>query len=759
MSNAGVADETSPARSRAARASTSDVVVASAAVATVGAVFSGLEPTGTSWWDPVLAASVAIAFVVGATRASSRTLFAAVAIGALATGFTPWLAVGVAACVTYTLASQRTQHTTELRAVTGALSSIALFHLDDFGVFGLSAALAGAAIVGVVVSAYRRATVDARKPMRRVALVVGAAVALVLAIGGVQALLTRSTVNTGVEAARAAIEAARSGDPGALSREIGQAQESLAEADDRVSSPILQPLYLVPVAAQHLRAVSTATEHGLEVADEALAAAEEGGIEDLQMRQGQFDLDKLALIAPRLERAASALGDAMRTIERDRSPWLLPPVDDRLGSLLAEVAEVRQEADLAARAANVLPRMLGADAERRYLLLFGSPGEAREFGGFVGGYAVLAVDDGRLDLVRAGGINDLVPIANEGELDNPNSYPTEFLAADPVTFPQNLTSTPSITTIARAARDIFPELFGAPIDGVVYLDPYALAAMTELSGPVEVEGIGRPLVGDDIVDFLFDGQYRLFDSDERDDRFEAIGELASAMAEAFASADLPGPEELGRLLGPAARGGRLQVVTYDDEENAFLTAVRLQREFSAPPGLDSFALVHANATPSKLDLFLHRDVRYDVQVAPDGSLRAVLDVELRSVVPDDAPELTFGFTDGTNEVLLSLYSPHELVSVTVDGETHEYVAEPEFGFVRYSLFRIPLPADEQAHVRFELLGTAPEDDYRLGVWQQPLVNDDELEIVYRNGENSPISVRRALTEGWLFDPGTASPEQ
>lgn len=396
-----------------------------------------------------------------------------------------------------------------------------------------------------------------------------------------------------------------------------------------------------------------------------------------------------------------------------------------------------------------MPRMLGSEGERRYLLLFGSPGEAREFGGFVGGYAVLSIDDGRLDLIGAGSINDLVPVANLARLEDPNSYPIEYVAADPVTFPQNLTSTPSISTISRAVSEIFPELYGAPIDGVVYIDPYALAAMTELSGPVTVEAIGEELIGDAIADFIFDGQYRLFDG--RDERFEAIGELAKATASAFSTADLPGPEELGRLLGPVARAGRLQVITYDAAENEFLEAVKLQRHFLAPTGIDSFAVVHTNATASKLDLFVYRDVRYDV-VLDDGRLEATVDIELRSEIPSDAPALTYGVTDGTNQVLLSLYSPHELTELLVDGEQHQFATHEEFGFFRYALFRVPLPANGTAQIRFELVGTAPPAPYRLGVWQQPLVNDDRVQVTYTDADSEPIVSERTLVEGWLFAP-------
>jgi hypothetical protein len=167
--------------------------------------------------------------------------------------------------------------------------------------------------------------------------------------------------------------------------------------------------------------------------------------------------------------------------------------------------------------------------------------------------------------------------------------------------------------------------------------------------------------------------------------------------------------------------------------------------------IDAFAVIHTNGTASKLDLYLHRQVRYDVTVAGAG-LQATVDVELRSEIPDDAPELTYGLTDGTNEVLLSLYSPHELTELTVNGQRHPFVVHEEFGFFRYALFKIPLTSGEPADVRFSLTGKAPPGPYRVGVWEQPGVNNDTVEIVYRVPGDEPVVESRELVQGWLFDP-------
>jgi len=736
-------------------AQTVEVIALCALIAGFGAGFSGTAPTGTPWWDVVLSTGLAIAFVVAGARASRTVLIGAAGLAATFVGLTPWLIFAVGGFAAALGAELGRRRIIELQAAGAALTFLALLHLRSVGFFGLSALLAGVAIVAVLVSGYRRFGDTSQGRIRRGLQFAAVLLVVVAAISVIVGLSLRSSADAGVTAAREGLAAARAGDTAELTAQLERAQEELQQANDTINSPLLSPLSYVPIAAQHLRSFSTATEQASIVASEALATTRDVDVESLQLRQGQFDLDLLASLAPQLQTTALRLEEATRAIEADRSPWLLPLVDDQLQSLVDEVVEVLPEARLAASAAEVVPGLLGADGERRYLMLFGSPGESREFGGFVGGYALLGIQGGSLNLVASGSINDLVDSDNKDPLDDPSSYPVEYVAVDPGVFPQNLTSTPNIFLIARAVQDVFPELHGRPIDGVVYADPYALAALTEFTGPVAIDGVGDPLDRNGFVDFMFRGQYEAFDG--RQDRFGAMSALAAATAESLARSDLPGPERLGEVLGPLARAGRLQVVTYDDRENQFLASVKLQRNFVAPTEVDSFAVLQTNSTASKLDLYLHRDIRYDLTVGPDGGLTGVIDVELRSEIPVDVPPLTFGETTGTNLVLLSLYSRHELTDITVDGEPHQFVTHEEFGFFRYALFEVAVAPNQSVSVRFEVAGVVPEGEYRVGLWHQPLVNNDQVEVIYREPDTEAVRQQRELVETWLFDPHNAAP--
>lgn len=723
--------------------------------AAIAAAFAAGEPTGLAWWDTVLRMVTAGVFTVALSKSPSTVRVVVATVAAVFVGFSPWFVVavlGFGLAIYATWAGSARSDSQLIAALTGALSIQALLRFPGFGFFGLPSCIAGIAIVTALIMGYRHTHRATRPVIRRLVASSCLVVVVLTLVGAIVALVVRSDAEQGISAARRGLAAARAGDTVELTAQLTEAEQRLTQADSWLSSILVEPMRLIPIVAQHHRAASVATHQGALVASEAALAAVDADVDQLRFRQGEFDLEVLARMAPRLESTANRLAAAGVAIEASRSPWLLSPLDNRLVSVMDELDGLLPEAQLSAQAAAVLPDMLGATEPRRYVMLFGSPGESRELGGFVGGFALLETDMGNLSLIQYGRAPAMLSIGTATPLDHPAGYPTEFTASDPDRYPQNLTSTPDVSVVARGVSDVFPELAGAPIDGIIYADPIAIAAMLEFTGPIFIDGVSQPLNSDTLADFLFEEQYRPYD-DARD-RFSALDSVLQATFDSLASNDLPGPERLGAVLGPAARQGRLQIVTFDDEENAFLRAARLQRVFTAPEGIDSFALTQTNGSSSKLDVYLKRDVKYTVTVGPGRQLQAVVEVDLHSEVPADAPTymLGTGRGSGINRVLLALYTPHELTSLTVDGQPHQYVLQHDYGFNRYALFTVPVPANESASVRFELQGTADPTDYRLAIWHQPLVNQDRMQVEFTGPNGTAQTFSFELTENALVQP-------
>ena len=360
-------------------------------------------------------------------------------------------------------------------------------------------------------------------------------------------------------------------------------------------------------------------------------------------------------------------------------------------------------------------------------------------GGLFGSWAVVTADQGNLSVADSGRIGRLLLAAAENEVPAGLASDWYLEMARPVQFPQNLTSSPNFTTVAAVAREVLAGAVDQSIDGYIYVDTWALVDLVELVGSVDVATREEPITAATAADFFFDEQYRI-PEDSRTELVNTLSIVADAVLDRLArDAALPGPEQLGAALGPAARAGRLQMVTFDEATNDFLRRVRLLRDLEAVPGQDTIGLVHSNSTGSKLDLYLHRELTYRVSVADDGTLTGQASVVLTSDVPPDAPAYATQATrtDGINRPLVSLYAAHPLTAARVDGQPADIRVNAEYGLGRYLVETAVAPTGTPVVVEYDVAGEVdPSRPYVLEIWHQPLVNTDRVRVEYTGPDGS-----------------------
>lgn len=730
-----------------------------ALVSCIVATFATGQPSDLAAPDLIYRAIIGGVTVL-AVAAAPRWVVITVATPACAfVGASLWLisaVIGLALAIRAALSPRRNRVNSALSA---AFAVQALLRLPAFGFFGFQSL-----VVGLVVAlgwwfGYRNAPRRTRRIVRLVTASTGLVLAVILLAGAAVLLQARTEVDRGVDAARRGLAAARAGESDRVIDELGVAAEALTKAEDSLDGIFARPLRLVPVVGQNYNAIATSASAGAKIARQARETTRNADIASFSMAGGQVDLDLLAKMQPDLERTVVEIDVGLREIDSVAlSPWILPPLSSRIESLARDIRDAQSDATLAVDATKVLPGLLGQERPRRYFVAFGSPGESRELGGLLGSWTLLEFDRGEMRQVDSGRSNALVDVANANEPLSSQNYPDWFVGARPQTFPQNLTSSPELSVVAAASRELLDGLAGGSIDGFVYLDAYAVAAALELTGPVSVGGRTEDLTAANAVSFLLDEQYRVGSDGSRVEaqnlRSEVFEELAftlDGVLDGLAERALPGPERLGSVLGPAARAGRLQVATFDEAENEFLRSVKLQRRFAwSQATADSIAVVQKNGSASKLDLYLHREVTYDVEVDATGQLAATTTIELTSSVPADAPAYALGIDPiGENLVVLSVYSPHPLRAVRLDGVSVPFAVAEEFGYLRYQV-EVALPANFSRVVEFDLEGRVdPNRPYELSIWHQPLVNDDTFRVTY-NGPEGVSAKAFELVEETVF---------
>lgn len=756
-------------RRRSRRGRRSQIVVWLLVVAAaVGGAFAGCHPTGNAVLDPLYSAALAGAVTYLASRSGRAPLLILTTVGVVLSRGWLWAPSGAALVLAFSTAFMKRAYR-RFDALIGAVAVQVMLRWPHIGPYGVTAAVAAAAIALLAFSAWRHRSARAgNRPLRIGGAVAGLAVVLSLPFV-ISALSAWGSVSSGIKAAHRALADVESSDPSAAVADLTAASNDLRTAHARVHGWWNGASFLVPVVAQQRRAVDRLTAIGWQLTS---AASKEAGAIDfnaLRYANGRVDLAAVGALNGPVDRldADVARTQAQLRDSRRHSDWLIPPITDKTDHLAAELAKARKETGLAVLGVKDAPALLGADGARHYLVVFLSPSETRGLGGFIGAYGVLTVEDGHVSLGQAGLADSFVKPGQKGlHLVAPPDYVARYGSFKPQLHFMDLTYSPDFPSDAQAISAEFEQVTGTQVDGVMAVDPYTLAALLRFTGPITLQGLPYKLTSQNAADVLLRRQY-LEPSITNSQRHDLLQVAMSAAFSRLTSGSLPSAKRLANALDPLVRQGRLLFWSDHPADQPLLHRVALDGAFPQADGGDLLAVTVANAANNKIDDYLRESIDDHVGYDPrTGHVDSNLTITLRNTAPSSGmPDYVIGsfagsgFPPGTNYMWLSLYSPLAVTASTLDGQPVSFSgALPEAGSQAYSLF-VKIPSGSTATLSVRLSGDiSPGPDYRLTTWLQPLVVTPSLSVTTQSkagGEQNTWSATKAQVQHLTVrDPGS-----
>jgi hypothetical protein len=723
-----------------ARRITTAVVLAVAAVSGIIAAGARAHPTGDPTIDAVIRGAGVALIVLIASRASWWVV--AIAAGtALAIAVDPALMVLalVALGLVVSLGSTHRDRP-ELVAISVGVTFNVLVRSQLDEPFALSAVITGAVGAVLLVAGLHRWP---RGPRRLIWVGVGA---LVLAGGaavigfGAAAVKAAHDLADGQNTAELGVSSLENGDYDKAEEWFREAAMYLHRAHQQLTEPWASGASFIPVVAHYRDAavdISRVAADGADTVADALANVD---LDALQTVDGRIDLDALESLATPLAHVRDALVQLKAVTDASRSPWFVNRVDYALDDFDQSVDEHLPGIENALSAIRLAPELLGVDEPRRYLVLFTTPAESRGLGGFVGNYAELTADDGRLTMTRFGRAQQLDLAAQQAGARVHGHE--EFLAqygrfgfdtdgagkvAD-AAF-RNLAMTPNFPWVGEIAADLYAQTTGRQVDGTLAMDPYVLAKLVDYIGPLRLTSLEELLTGDTAASFLLRDQYVLGASDNTR-RTDALAELARVTFDSLLQGTLPDPTTLARDLAPLVSERRLLMWTANPEEQALLERVHMAGRIPPLDGADGWSVTVSNGAGNKIDSFLERRASYAPATDPaSGETTATLRVELTNTAPADGypPYVTgnrIGAPPGTSRLYVSFYSALGLDRATLDGEATGFATGQEEGWNVYSRF-VEIPPGGTVAFELQLRGSVAHPD-RIVTWEQPMATPLEL---------------------------------
>lgn len=700
-----------------------------AAVAGIVAAFGDAEPTGTGWADVAWRAGAAVAVTLFAGRAAP---WAWLVLGAGATVLAdgPWIAVGALAVAVAVAGSFLDVPVDAAGALVGAVAVQALLHADTPGPLGTELVLALVVCAPVVASGATRIHPRTRTTLASAAaLVIAAGVSSSIA-AGVVAVDARGDLTRSVELVELALDEARDGDELQAADHLAEARELWSSLASDLDGPWFLPARATPVAGHHLNAVLRLSESGADVAGAAAALLSELDTVDLGVSAGAIDLSGVESLQGPADVVVDEADALLATLDEVDTPWLVAPAADRLEEARVDLADGIETVRDANAFLTLAPELLGIDGPQVYLVLFGTTAENRGGGGFAGNFAELTADGGRIavsGIGRGEAINEGLP---DGGADLDPLLVEAYEPFSPQLFIQNVAVSPDFAITGEAAATMYEQSTGRAVDGVLMLDHTAMAALVDLTGPIEVDG--RRIGARAIADFVLVDNYVLYEDDE-DARLRALDQLVLGVASQLTAIEAPSPWRLADTFGPVVRGRGLQFWSPRTDVAGALDTVGLSGRFPAPDGGDLLALVTRNMGGNKIDAFLERTVTYTPTLDPvTGELDATVVIELTNSAPASGlPDAIIGNNDqgfpfGTNVSEVTVFTPSVLIAARVDGDEVAMSTSEELGWLRHR-YEVMIPPESTVRLELELIGALDvRDGYRLTVPVQALPQPDTL---------------------------------
>lgn len=632
----------------------------------------GLNPTGSSVTD---VAVLVVGCVLAAWCAAAAPWWLIAGLGALAAALGgSWQAVALGLLVVVDAIAVGVTHRAT-KVVRGALfggAVVALALAREVGGWGGNAAVGITAVV--VVAGVGLVCRD----HRRVALIaLGALTLLIVVAGATAALVARSAradLEDGNRVARAGLRDLEAGDFDAARVSFATAADSFDRAADALGSPLVQPARLIPIASQHITAGAELSDAATDAARTVEDELRSIDVDTLRIDDSRIDVDAVRGLSGSMTRLQAAIDGLDQAVVDARSGWLVDPVTELLDELTDDLDRQRERGHKVTAALDVAPAMLGADGERVYLVMFTTPAEARGQGGFMGNWAELSIDDGRISMTEYGNDEEL----NEGgprprRLDHaPLDWIQRYgqfgfvdVDGDVGEVPwKNITMSPNFPSTARVAAELYPESGGREVDGVFGLDVYALEALIGLVGPIEVDGAPRPLTGRNAAEFLLFEQYL---TDDHEARGDMLNDVTVAAVDRMLRTSPPDPLDLGKAMAPLVDERRVVAWSSHDAEQELFTTLGLDGALrSDAEHMVSVALV--NGGGSKIDSFLEQDIVV-VDGADGPELRATLTNHAPAGgLPDFIIGNAIGLPTGTSRLWITGFASVPIIDATSNGE-------------------------------------------------------------------------------------------
>jgi hypothetical protein len=275
---------------------------------------------------------------------------------------------------------------------------------------------------------------------------------------------------------------------------------------------------------------------------------------------------------------------------------------------------------------------------------------------------------------------------------------------------------PNFPAVSSVLLEMYEASTGKRLDGVISMDPIALAHLIRATGPLSADGMEVAIRPHNAARVLLHDSYFAFAPDQRARDAYLVG-LVDDFWRRLSGGSLD-VDALVRGAVRSARGRHLAIYSREGREQQALVNLGLDGGFSRY-GPNVQLVFNNNAAANKVDYYLRRSIHTEVRLSEIGDASISTRVILRNYAPKGPPSYFLGpgikgDPAGMNRMLLGFLLPQgsKQVTMQVDGRGRRYFRGRDGGYpVVWDVVEIPPGQRRTVEVGYDVqsLGLTTDD--------------------------------------------------
>ena len=514
--------------------------------------------------------------------------------------------------------------------------------------------------------------------------------------------------------------------------ELARAKAEARSASATISSnPALSVAGFIPgLHAQHVAllqmsaAVQIASDQGIGLI----------GAVDTLTRQSDglsVSLSSLQALDDHVAKSAQTLSSLKRS-----SSGLLWPLSTAQDSINSRLARITNQLDRGTQILRYAEVFLGDQGQRQYVLAAENTSEMRDQGSPLS-LAQVTASAGHLS-VSSPSSYDNYPLGSPVSVPTPSGTVARFGQYLPTQLWQNVNMTANFPWSGSALVAMYRTATGVQDNGVIAVDPHALAGLLWLSGPVKVPGISGLVTAQNVQYLLLHQLYADYPfGNAQVARKDDIAAVATATIDQISHEHID-LALLAHVLAGEVAGRHLLLYDAVPSNEALVSNYGASGAIDSVDPSHSFHVALENSTATKLDFYTRTAIHQQLFVGASGEASVLTTVTVTNTAPAGqppsyqfGPDHTHSFVPGQYVGIVYLWSPR---GSRVSGATSESGLE-------LSSANVNLLPGQSASVHFvTIMPTAVRNGHLSLRWiPQPTVQPQNLSVDVQPQSGSSVA--------------------